>query len=50
MLPVKPLAGGLLAPAALKVNDVQYVAAYGTSSAVTTSAPARPGETLVFYA
>jgi uncharacterized protein (TIGR03437 family) len=49
MLPVKPLAGGLLAPAALKVNDVQYVAAYGTSSAVTTSAPARPGETLVFY-
>ena len=42
---------GLLAPASLNVNGTQYVAAFHGNSgvAVSTTAPAVEGETLIFY-
>jgi uncharacterized protein (TIGR03437 family) len=54
---LKPLAAGILAPPSFKVNDKQYVvAAHATGGLVGNgaipnlpNAPARPGETLVFY-
>jgi uncharacterized protein (TIGR03437 family) len=58
MLEIKEAAPGLLAPAAFKVEDRQYVTAlhYGTGAFVSNgsvpdvpAAPATPGETLTFY-
>jgi uncharacterized protein (TIGR03437 family) len=58
MLEIRAAAGGLLAPAAFKVNDKQYVAAIHQGSGTFVSngsipnlpaAPAEPGETLTFY-
>jgi len=55
---VREYAGGLLAPAAFKVGDVQYAAAVHNANGKFVSggnipnvdaAPAVPGETLVFY-
>jgi uncharacterized protein (TIGR03437 family) len=58
MLPIKPVVAGLLAPAAFKVGDKQYVAATHHANGVfvnngmipnVPAEPAVPGETLVFY-
>ena len=57
MLEIRPAAGGILAPAAFKVNDRQFVAAThhdGTfvsngSIPNTTANPAKPGEMITFY-
>jgi uncharacterized protein (TIGR03437 family) len=57
-LPLKPLAGGLLAPPTFLVNGKQYVAAFHADGTTfvstgnipgTTAAPAAPGETVIFY-
>lgn len=57
-LSMRPYEGGLLAPASFKVGNTQYVAAIhaSTGAFVTNgkipgypSAPAKPGETLIFY-
>ncbi len=55
---VRPYNGGLLAPASFKVGDTQYVAAIHSANGKFVSggnipdvetAPAAPGETLIFY-
>jgi uncharacterized protein (TIGR03437 family) len=54
---LRPLAAGILAPPSFKVNDKQYAAALHANGALVSNgsipnvpaAPARPGETLVFF-
>ncbi len=58
-LPIKAVAGGLLAPPTFSINGKQYVAALHASDGTTfvssgnipgtTAAPAAPGETVTFY-
>ena len=50
MIPIKTQSAGILAPASFKVGDKQFAAAaHAGGSFVSATAPAVPGETLVFY-
>jgi len=50
-LELRPLAGGLLAPASFKVGDKQFVASVHSTDGtfVRAESPARPNEILLFY-